>query len=65
MFGKAANRSSISEELISDKQLMFRCVAQHGPIFLAVFFSLSSPNMTMDLHVPLLLLSETVGSGSP
>lgn len=33
MFGKAANCSSVSEALVSDKQLMFRYVAQHGPIF--------------------------------
>lgn len=39
VFGKAAkktpknNCSSISEELVSDKELMFRYVAQHGPVF--------------------------------
>lgn len=51
-------------KLVTDKELMFRYVAQHGPIFFAVLFSLSSLNIGMDLHVPLLLLSETVGSGS-
>lgn len=64
MFGRAANCSSVSEALVSDKQLMFRYVAQHGPIFFAVRFSLSSLNMATDLHVPLLLLCETVGSGT-